>query len=185
MSPTTSSPRRTRKRLPSVTVPIAVPLTSHFSHSARTASTLSGVADAEHPLLRLGDHDLERLHVGLAQRDLGDVEVEADLALGRHLGRGATSGPPRRGPARPPTTREASSSSEHSRSLDSSNGSPTCTDGRLVSSSASSSAEASTDAPPMPSRPVDAPNSTRTLPTPAAALRIMLVGPRQADAPSR
>ena len=65
----------------------------------------------------------------------------------------------------------SSSSSEHSSSFFSSNGSPICTDGRL-SSDSSSSAEASTDAPPIPSRPVRAPNSTTTLPIPAAALRI-------------
>ena len=37
------------------------------------------------------------------------------------------------------------------------NGSPTCTDGRLSASSSPSSWLASTDAPPMPSRPVVAP----------------------------
>ena len=47
---------------------------------------LAGLDDAQHPLLRLRDHDLEGLHVGLAQRDLADVEVQADLALARHLG---------------------------------------------------------------------------------------------------
>ena len=46
---------------------------------------LVGLDDAQHPLLRLRDHDLEGLHVGLAQRDLADVEVQADLALARHL----------------------------------------------------------------------------------------------------
>src|SRR5207248_332 len=72
----------------------------------------------------------------------------------------------------------SSSSSEHSISFFSSNGSPTCTLGRLSSaappcpSASPSSAEASTEAPPMPSRPVAAPNSTSTLPGPAAALRI-------------
>ena len=53
------------------------------------------------------------------------------------------------------------------------NGSPICTVGRL-SSESSSSAEASTDAPPIPSRPVRAPNSTTMLPTPAAADLISL-----------
>jgi hypothetical protein len=46
-------------------------------------------------------------------------------------------------------------------------------DGRaLVLVGLPSSADASTDAPPMPSRPVDAPKSTSTLPDAAAALRI-------------
>ena len=51
------------------------------------------------------------------------------------------------------------------------NGSPTCTLGPRCSASASSKvALASTDTPPMPSRPVLAPISTTTLPGPAAAL---------------
>ena len=66
----------------------------------------------------------------------------------------------------------SSSSRQHSTSFDSSNGSPIWTVGRFDSSSSDSSALASTDAPPMPSRPVRAPSSTSWLPTPAAALRI-------------
>ena len=53
----------------------------------------------------------------------------------------------------PPST----SSSDASISFLPVNGSPTCTDGRLSASSAPSSALASTDAPPIPSRPVVAP----------------------------
>ena len=49
------------------------------------------------------------------------------------------------------------------------NGSPTCTDGRRAGPSSSKVADASTDTPPMPSRPVFAPSSTTTLPTPRAA----------------
>ena len=55
----------------------------------------------------------------------------------------------------------------------SANGSPTWTDGRLSPSASPNSALASTEAPPMPSRPVEAPKRTTTLPTPAAAERIM------------
>ena len=65
----------------------------------------------------------------------------------------------------------SSSSRQHSSSFFSSKGSPICTDGRLVSSASSSSAEASTEAPPIPSRPVAAPISTTTFPGPAAAAR--------------
>ena len=50
----------------------------------------------------------------------------------------------------------------------SSNGSPTCTDGRLASEPSTNPADASTLAPPMPSRPVDEPSSTARLPTPSA-----------------
>ena len=72
------------------------------------------------------------------------------------------------------TSSSRSSSSRHtSSSFDSSNGSPIWTVGRFESSPASSSAEASTEAPPIPSRPVDAPISTITLPGPAAAARII------------
>ena len=76
----------------------------------------------------------------------------------------------------------SSSSSEHSSSLASSNGSPICTVGRLVASSSPSSADASTDAPPIPSRPVRAPNSTTTLPTPGGGGADQLLGLDQAQA---
>jgi hypothetical protein len=69
-----------------VTSPIAValhePLLAHGDRPRRPCR----LDDAQHPLLRLRDHDLEGLHVGLAQRDLADVEVQPDLALTRHLG---------------------------------------------------------------------------------------------------
>ena len=61
---------------------VDVPLLAQREHLVHAR----GLDDAEHPLLRLGDHDLERLEVGLAQRDLRDVDLDADLALGRHLG---------------------------------------------------------------------------------------------------
>ena len=66
-----------------------LPARAHREHVVQPR----GLADAQHPLLGLGDHDLEGLHVGLAQRHARDVEVDADAALGRHLGR-------RRGQAR-------------------------------------------------------------------------------------
>ena len=40
---------------------------------------------AEHALLGLGDHDLERGHAGLAQRHERDVDVDADPSGGSHL----------------------------------------------------------------------------------------------------
>ena len=60
-----------------------LPARAHLEHLVEAR----GLADAQHPLLRLGDHDLEGRHVGLAQRHPGDVEVDADAALGRHLRR--------------------------------------------------------------------------------------------------
>ena len=65
----------------------------------------------------------------------------------------------------------STSSSEHSISFFSVNGSPIWTLGRFESSPSSRSCEASTEAPPMPSRPVSAPNSTTRLPAPAALAR--------------
>ena len=55
------------------------------------------------------------------------------------------------------TSPDSTSSSETSINFFPVNGSPTWTDGRLSASSSLSSALASTDAPPMPSRPVVAP----------------------------
>ena len=78
----------------SVTAPIAVPWTSQLRAHLEDLVDPGRLADAEHPLLRLGHHDLEGLHVGLAQRHPGDVEVDADAALGRHLRR--AGGQPRR-----------------------------------------------------------------------------------------
>ena len=43
--------------------------------------------DGHHPLLALGDHDLPRLHVLLAQRDAVEVDVDS-LAASRHLRQG-------------------------------------------------------------------------------------------------
>ncbi len=57
-------------------------------------------------------------------------------------------------------------------SLRSVKGSLTCTEGRM-SASSDRSAEASTLAPPMPSRPVRLPISTTWLPGPLAAARSM------------
>ena len=75
----------------------------------------------------------------------------------------------------------SSSSSEHSSTFFSANGSPTWTVGRLAASSSPSSADASTDAPPIPSRPVDAPNRTSALPMPVAALRMSAVRAREPE----
>ena len=64
------------------------------------------------------------------------------------------------------------SSSDASISSFSANGSPTWTEGRFEASESAKVAEASTDAPPMPSRPVALPNSTARLPGPGAAARV-------------
>lgn len=73
-----------------------------------------------------------------------------------------------------PTTRSSRNSSrQHSMSSFSMNGSPTWTDGRFWWDSSSNVAEARTDAPPMPSGPVRAPNRITWLPGPGATARLM------------
>ena len=58
---------------------------SQRAHDLRDCIRLVG--DADHPLLALRDHDLDGLHVGLAERHAVEVDVEADAAS-RHLGEG-------------------------------------------------------------------------------------------------
>ena len=68
-----------------------LPVLAHVQHR----SDALGRDHAQHPLLGLGNHDLERLHPGLAQRDLTQVDVDPDLALAGHLRHGGrqASGP--------------------------------------------------------------------------------------------
>ena len=65
------------------------------------------------------------------------------------------------------------SSRQHSMSTFSANGSPTCTAGRLVGPPSAKVSDARMLAPPMPSPPVRAPNSTTLLPTPVALASLM------------
>ena len=136
-----------------------------------------GLADAEHPLLGLADHDLERLHVRLAQRHLGRRR-----GRGRRSPLDAISADDEVSPAAPRSCSEtsrprSSSSSEHSSAFLPANGSPTCTVGRL-SSSMPSSALARTEAPPMPSLPGRGPEEHDDVPDArgGAADHAVLVG---------
>ena len=93
MSPTTSSPRRTRKCAARGHLAdhrrAGLPAPAELEHRVDAG----GLDHGQHPLLRLGDHDLERLHVGLAQRHACDVDVDPDAALRGHLaGRGGEPG---------------------------------------------------------------------------------------------
>ncbi len=72
----------------------------------------------------------------------------------------------------PSTSPPSMSSSEASMRSFSANGSPTWTEGRLAGSSSPNVADARTDAPPIPSRPVALPKRTATLPGPGAAARV-------------
>ncbi len=172
MSPTTSPPASTRSRRVSVTVPMAVARTSHFSHTASTSSSLSGSTTQS---IRSCDSEIITSNGSMSASRSGTLSMSISIPTSPFE---AISDELDVSPAAPRSCSEASSplsssSSDDSSSFFSSNGSPIWTVGRL-SSSSPSSALASTDAPPMPSRPVSAPNRTITLPTPAAALRIIL-----------
>ena len=60
-----------------------LPLLAKLQHGADVA----GLDHRQHPLLGLGDHHLEGLHAGLAQRHPGDVDLDPDPAGGGHLAR--------------------------------------------------------------------------------------------------
>ena len=87
--------------------------------------------DRDHPLLALGDHDLPRLHVLLAQRNA--VEVDVDPAVASR----AISASDEASPAAPQSWSDSTRPRSTSSRLDSIsflpvNGSPICTDGPLV-----------------------------------------------------
>ena len=155
-----------------MTVPIAVPSTSQRAQTASTSSSFAGSTTQSirscdsQTMISNGSMSASRSGTRRTSRSsptspLAAISAEEEVRPAAPRSCSATSSP------------RSSSSSEHSSSFFSVNGSPICTVGRL-SSESSSSAEASTDAPPIPSRPVLAPNRTTTFPTPAAAERISL-----------
>ena len=171
MSPRRSPSRSTRIRPLSVTAPMAVPPTSHFSQTASASSSLPGSTTQS---MRSWD--------SLTITSKGSMPGSRSGTLATSMSMptpplAAISAAEEVSPAAPRSCSEvrssrSSSSRQHSSSFFSVNGSPICTEGRLASSPSPSSALARTDAPPIPSRPVSAPSRTRTLPGPAAALRI-------------
>ena len=155
---------------PSVTLPICAEPVCHFSQIARTSSTRAGSTTASirswlsETMISKGSMSASRSGTSATS-----MSIPTPPAL-------AISPAEEVSPAAPRSCSEtsspfASSSRQHSSSFDSSKGSPICTVGRFASSPPPSSAEASTEAPPIPSRPVEAPISTTRLPTPAAAAR--------------
>ncbi len=171
MSPTTSSPSSTRSLRDSVTWPMAVERTSQRSHTSCSSASLPGSTTHS---IRSCDSEIMISNGSMSSSRSGTLDTSMSRPTSPF---DAISDEDDDRPAAPRSCSEASvprssSSRQHSITRFSSNGSPICTDGRLDASSSSSSADASTDAPPMPSRPVRAPISTSTLPTPAAALRI-------------
>ena len=156
----------------SVTSPITAEPVSHFAQRASTSSTRSGSTIAS---IRSWDSETMISNGSMSGSRSGTRETSRSMPTSPAA---AISPADDVSPAAPRSCSDTSSpllssSRQHSRTFFSSNGSPICTVGRFDSSSSSSSADASTDAPPIPSRPVDAPISTTALPTPAAAARTM------------
>ena len=156
-----------RKRAVSVTRPTTVARISQRRASASTASRFSGSTIAS---MRSWLSDVS---ASTAFMPGSRFEMRATSTSMPAPALAAVSDAAHDSPAAPrsctPTASLASSSSRHaSMSRFSSNGSPTCTDGRLASSPSSNDCEASTLAPPMPSRPVAEPSSTARLPGPSA-----------------
>ena len=156
----------------SVTTPISAEPVCHFSQIARTSATRRGSTTASirswDSLTMISKGSMSPSRSGTAATSMSMPTPPAE----------AISPAEEVSPAAPRSCSEvrsrfSSSSRQHSSTFDSSKGSPTWTVGRLASSPSPSSAEASTEAPPIPSRPVVAPIRTTALPTPAAAARIM------------
>ena len=157
--------RSTRSRRESVTSPIAVERTSQRSQTSCSSASLSGSTTHS---IRSWDSEIMISNGSMSSSRSGTFDTSMSRPTSPLE---AISDEEDDSPAAPRSWSDASvprssSSRQHSSSFFSSNGSPICTEGRLEASSSSSSAEASTDAPPMPSRPVRAPISTSRLPTP-------------------
>ena len=155
-----------------MTVPITAEPVCHFSQIARTSSTRLGSTTAS---IRSWDSETMISKGSMSASRSGTSATSMSIPTPPAL---AISPAEEVSPAAPRSCSEtsspfSSSSRQHSSSFDSSKGSPICTVGRFASSPSPSSAEASTEAPPIPSRPVEAPIRTIELPGPAAAARIM------------
>ena len=119
--------------------------------------------DRDHPLLRLGDQHLERLQAGLAARDRVEVDEDPGAAPVRRLGHGA--GDP--GGAEVLDADDEPLGDQLEGRLDQQLLRERVADlhrGRFEASCSPKVAEASTDAPPIPSRPVAVPYRTTRLP---------------------
>ena len=155
-----------------MTSPTGAGPTCHFSQIAITSSTRSGSTTAS---IRSWDSETMISNGSMSASRSGTRATSMSIPVPPPA---AISAADEVRPAAPRSWSETSSpaprsSRQHSTSFDSSNGSPICTLGRFASSPSPSSAEARTEAPPIPSRPVDAPIRTTMFPTPAAADRTM------------
>ena len=164
-----SNPSRMRSAPPSVTRPTTDARTSQRSQISMTRARLAGSTMASmrscDSLVMISKGSIHASRTGTARTSTSMPTPPRDaVSLVAHV----SPAPPR---SWIPTTRPSSSRVRHaSMRRFSSNGSPTCTLGRLSASASPSPkpAEASTLTPPMPSRPVDDPSSTARLPTPDA-----------------
>ena len=162
-SATTSSLWLTRTIPPGRTVPTTDASISQRVATSSTSGTLSAATKA---IIRSCDSDVRssgrssRSHA----RGRGRGRGRARRRLGQQARRRHKTGQPPRGPGPRPRSPRRYSSRQASISFFSSNGSPTWTDGRFAPLSSSKPAEARTDAPPIPSRPVDAPSRTASVP---------------------
>ena len=163
-SATTSPPRVTVSRSPSTSVATTAVCNPHRSQSASTAASFEGCTiasirscDSE---VRISNGSMPGSRSGTASRSsAAPIPARAADSLTAH-----------EMPAAPRSCRASSrpswiSSSEASISSFSANGSPIWTEGRDAADASLKVAEASTLAPPMPSRPVAAPYSTIREPT--------------------
>ena len=155
------SSRRSRRRAcarsspVSVTSPIGVHASSQRAHTRATASSICGRTTAT---IRSCDSEIMISHGSMPSSRSGTRSRCTSMPTPSP----AISESEEASPAAPQscsdsTSPDSTSSTETSISFLPVNGSPTCTVGRLSASSSPSSWLASTEAPPMPSRPVVAP----------------------------
>ena len=139
----------------SVTLPITAHGSSQRSHTMPTAASISGLTTAT---IRSCDSEIMISHGSMPSSRNGTPSSWTSMPMPSEAISAREDARPAAPQSCSDSTRPAStSSSETSMSFLPVNGSPTCTDGRLSVSPSLSSALASTDAPPMPSRPVVAP----------------------------
>ena len=153
-----------------MTSPMSTASTSHFAQMARNASTSPGSTTAIirscDSLIRISSGARDESRSGTRSRE---TRMPPSPALASSDVAQDSPAPPRSWI--PATTPARKSSSVHSMSSFSMNGSPTWTLGRLVGPESVKVSDARTLTPPMPSPPVRAPYSRTRLPSPEAFAR--------------
>ena len=160
------------KRSPLVTSPITSTVTSHLAQISKKRAMCFGSTIAH---MRSCDSDIR---ISSGESDGSRSGTLSSCTCMPPLPPDASSLVAQESPAPPrswiPTTRSSAKISKlHSIKTFSTNGSPTCTLGRLAGPLAPKVSEARTDTPPMPSPPVLAPKSTTKLPAPDALANLI------------